>query len=73
MRNTPRPPEGLNTKYCAVLQKDLYETHAQVLICKAMGRKDPQTIPCPADRIGLFYTGFDCGDWKQNYKMQVLY
>lgn len=73
MRNAPRPPKGLNTKFCAVLQKDLYEAHSLVLICKAMGDKEPETIHCHADKIGLFYNGFDRGDWKENHKMQILY
>ena len=73
IQNTPRPPKGLNAKYCAVLQKDLYEASNCVLICKAMGEKDPQTIPCNANRIGLFYMGFDRHDWNENYRMQVLH
>ena len=75
MRNAPRPPKGLNTKYCAnvILQKDLCEKYGCVLICKAMGRKEPQTIPCSADKIGLFYTGFTRQNWRENYRMQALY
>ena len=73
MRNAPRPPKGLNTRYYAILQKDLYDKHGSVLICKAMGRKDAQTIPCSADKIGLFYTGFVRQNWRENYIMQALY
>lgn len=73
IRNTPRPPKGLNAEYCAVLQKELYDKNNCVLICKAMGNREPQTIPCNADKIGLFYMGFDRGDWKENYRMQVLH
>ena len=57
IRNAPRPPEGLNAKNCAILQRELYDKNNCVLICKAVGDRDLQTTPCNADRIGPFYMG----------------
>lgn len=74
MGKVPRPPKGLSTKFCAVLQKDRYDVDGTVLICKAMGDgKEPQTIPCRADKMALFYVGFERGEWRENYRMQVLH
>lgn len=73
MRKAPRPPKGLNIKYCAILQKEMFEAYSCALIVKARGKRSPQTIPCSANRIGLSYTGFQRAEWKKNYRMQALY
>lgn len=36
-------------------------------------KRKPQTTPCHADKVGLFYSGFDRGDGRENHKMQISY
>lgn len=72
IRSAPRASKGLNTRFFAVLRRGLQDNKGMVLVCKARGDKDPQTILSNAENISIFYSGYPRGS-SENHKMQVLY
>lgn len=67
IRNAPKPPKPLCKVFCAVLQKDRFEQHDQLLICREV-EGEPQMIPCAASEAGTFFAGFDRGGWDESYR-----
>lgn len=60
IRNAPKPPKPLCKVFCAVLEKERWEQHGELLICKWIeGEGEPQVIPCVVDEAGGFFSGFE--------------
>lgn len=47
IQSVPKPPKPLSKVHFAILDRDRYERHDQILICKIEGEK-VQCIPCTA-------------------------
>lgn len=67
VRSAPKPPKPLWKLFFAVLEKERYEKHDQLLICKAIGG-EVQTIPCKASGIGTFFAGFERDEWEESLR-----
>lgn len=67
IRDVPKPPKPLCKLFFAVLQKDRYEQHGQLLVCKAVDG-EVQTIPCQASGIGTFFAGFERDEWDESLR-----
>jgi hypothetical protein len=65
IQNAPKLPKPLCKVFCAVLQKDQFEQHGQLLICKGVGG-DLQVIPCAASEAGTFFAGFERDEWEES-------
>jgi hypothetical protein len=85
IRASPRPPKPLSNRYFAVLRKEQYEQHKQVLIYRILpdvGSKDGniklQSVPCPAYLACDFFTSWiqknkTVGRWNRAVEEQGLY
>lgn len=67
IRNAPKPPKPLCKAFCAVLQNDRFEQHDQLLICTHFDG-ELQAIPCAASEAGIFFAGFERGEWEESYR-----
>ncbi|KAK4507120.1 hypothetical protein PRZ48_000854 [Zasmidium cellare] len=67
VRNAPKPPKPLCKLFFAVLEKERYEQHGQLLVCKAADG-EVQTIPCAASEIGTFFAGFERDEWEESLR-----
>lgn len=62
VRNIPKPPKPLCKVFCAVLDKERYLQHGQLLFVK-VDEAEPQVIPCRSGRVGAVFEGMDRGVW----------
>ena len=76
----PKPPKPLCKRFFAVLQKQQYEEHKQLLIYKipeaqvgGSGEHTLQSVPCPVELAGFFFRSYDRYYWDQAVKDQALY
>lgn len=67
VRNAPKPPKPVCKLFFAVLKKQCYEQHGQLLICKAVDG-EVQSIPCAASGIGAFFAGFERDEWEESLR-----
>ena len=71
VRGVPKPPKPVCKKFFAVLQKDLYESKGEVLICKVKRNKSgPQTIHYDANHIAAFRAAYYRDNWQEDWEMQ---
>lgn len=71
VRGIPKPSKAICKRYFAVVQKNLYEQHGQVLMCKIIkGQGEPQTIPINASKLAIWVTGYHRDEWRDDWEDQ---
>ncbi|KXT07934.1 hypothetical protein AC579_6696 [Pseudocercospora musae] len=67
LRNVLKPRKPLCKKYFALLERQRYERHGQLLICNIVNG-EVQSIPCIAWWAGTWLMGHDRDVWGERYE-----
>lgn len=68
VRGIPKPPKAINKRYFAVVQKDLYEQHGRILICKVIkGESQPQAMAREVHRLAVWVKGYPRDEWVPDW------
>lgn len=60
VRKIPKPPKPLCKVFCAILDKERYQKHGQLLFVK-VDEAEPQVLPCRSSRVETVLEGMDRG------------
>jgi hypothetical protein len=68
VRNAPKPPKPLCKVFCAVLDKERYQLHGQLLFVK-VDEAQLQVIPCRSGRVGTVFEGMGRDVWPDRLEL----
>lgn len=67
IRNTPKPPKALNKVFFVILDKEQYDAHALLTVCKIV-EGEVQSLACVASGVSAFLDGHDRDTWEESVR-----
>jgi hypothetical protein len=70
--SVPKPPKALNKVHFAILEREQYKSKRWITVCKIVDG-EVQSVPCGAEMISVFFTGYDRHTWAETLRLWQTY